>query len=374
MEIALAGGLSGGVLLVTPDICASLIVRNIELPKLLDLENDPDFVLAVGNTVRGDDGHLDYSAPDRLLDQPEGTLGRLKQHGADRRDGLVEIARAIVLHRIARLAPQPGEPRALHVSAQSRSVPHANDQDEVDLSIRLRPAAAGRLPSRSGLKDLKRALALLPEAVSLRAPETVRVSGGAHLTVAFAIGSALPATLVGDVVVEATDGHAWSTGTVSTPPGDSPLTRVVGHGGKPRTPSGTRKTVLAYVDLLPDRSDAAYARLLHDHPQTFEAWEHIRAVADAPLDPATAGPLIAEVASRLRKISQENGNADLHLLLRCPFPLALLLGRLLNTLRVTAYEWDRAGDGDTDQRPLYVAALATAATDVGGPISSVLLP
>jgi hypothetical protein len=179
---------------------------------------------------------------------------------------------------------------------------------------------------------------------------------------------------VGDVVVEATDGQTWSTGTVSTPPKDSPLTRVVGHGAKARTPAGTAKTVLAYVDLLPDRSDDAYARLLQDNPDTFDAWEHIRAVADGPLDPAGAGPLIAEVASRLRRISQDNGNANVHLLLRCPFPVALLLGRLLNTLRVTAYEWDRARDSDVDQRPLYVPTLATAATDARGPITAVLLP
>lgn len=371
---ALACGLSGAVLLVTPEIRESTVVRSVELPELLELEKDPDFVLAVGNTVRDGDGHLDYSAPDRLLDQPEGTLGRLKQHGADRRDGLVKIAREIVLHRVARLASSPGGPRVLHVSVQSRSVPHANDQDDADLSLRLRPATAGRLPSRSGLKDLKKALPLLPEAVSIRSPHSVRVTGGAHLTVAFAIGSALPTTLVGAVVVEATDGQAWSTGTVSTPPGESPRTRVVGHGAKPRTPAGTAKTVLAYVDLLPDRSDDAYARLLQDNPDAFDAWEHVRAADDGPLDPPTAGPLIAEVASRLRKISQDNGNADVHLLLRCPFPVALLLGRLLNTLRVTTYEWDRAADGDSDQRSLYVPTLAIAATDAHGPITAVLLP
>jgi hypothetical protein len=371
---ALTDGLSGGVLLITPEICESSVVRNVELPELLDLEKDPDFVLAVGNTVRRDDGKLDYAAPDRLLDQPDGTLGRLKQHGADHRDGLVKIAREIVLHRVARLAPPPGEARVLHVSIQSRSVPHANDQDEADLSIRLRPAAAGRLPSRSGLEDLKTALPLLPEAVSVRSPQTVRVTGGAHLTVAFALGAALPTTLVGKVVVEATDGQAWTTGTVSLPPGEVPLTRVVGHGAKPRTPAGTAKTVLAYVDLLPDRSDDAYTRLLSENPGAFDAWEHVRPAGDGALDPATAGPLIAEVASRLRKISQDNGNGDVHLLLRCPFPVALLLGRLLNTLRLTAYEWDRAADGDADQRPRYVPTLAIAATDSGGPVTSVLLP
>lgn len=374
LKEALASGLSGGVLLVTPDIAKSTVVRNVELPELLVLEKDPDFVLAVGNIVRDSDGNLDYGAPDQLLDQPDGTLGRLKQHGADRRTGLVKIAREIVLHRIAGLAPAAGDPSVLHISVQSRSMPHANDQDAADLSVRLRPAAAGRLPSRSGLKDLKKALPLLPEAVSLRSPQTVRVTGGAHLSVAFAIGSALPATLVGDVRVEATDGQSWTTGTVSTPPGETPLTRVAGHNARTRTAPATAKTVVAYVDLLPDRSDDAYTRLLNNNPEAFDAWEHVRAAADAPLDPESAGPLIAEVASRLRKLSQDNGNADVHLLLRCPFPVAVLLGRLLNTLRVTVYEWARTAEDDTDQRPLYVPALTVAASDADGPIAAVLLP
>ena len=101
---ALASGLSGGVLLVTPDLARSNVVRTVEAPKLLELEKDPAFVLAVGNTVRLPNGDLDYNAPDDLLGMPRGTLGRLKQHGADTPDGLVKIAREIVLHRVARLA------------------------------------------------------------------------------------------------------------------------------------------------------------------------------------------------------------------------------------------------------------------------------
>jgi hypothetical protein len=373
---ALASGLSGGILLITPDIASSHVVRTVEVPRLLDLEKDSDFVLVVGNTVRLADGSLNYGAPDDLLGLPQGTLGRLKQHGSDTRDGLVRIAREIVLHRVARTVPVDGStgPRVLHISVQTRTVPHANDIDLADLSIRLRPAAAGRLPSRDGLKDLRKALPLLPEAVSLRAPQTVRVTGGAHLTVAFALGSALPATLVGNLVVEGTDSSTWSTGTVSTPPGAIALTRTVGHGAKAVTTTGTAKNVLAYVDLLPEPSNAAYTRLLGENPNLFDAWMHLRPSTDVPLDPSTAGVLVAEVASRLRQLSQDHDNADLHLALRVPFPVAVLLGRLLNTLRITAYEWDHAPAGDADARPRYVRALAVAPTSTDGVISAVLLP
>lgn len=372
---ALASGLSGGLLLITPDIAMSSVVRTIEAPKLLALEKDPVFVLAVGNTVRLPDGRLDYGAPDELLGTPRGTLGRLKQHGADSRDGLAKIAREIVLHRVARLAsPQASaDPDVLHISVQTRAVPHANDTDEADLSIRLRPATAGRLPSGDGLLDLMQVLPLLPEAVTMRAPRTVRMTGGAHLTVAFAFGSALPSTLVGALEVEGTDGTVWTTGTVSSPAGASPLTRVEGHGAGEVKPTGTAKHVLAYVDLLPDLSNAAYSRLLAERPD-FDAWLHVRPSADGPLDPATAGPLVTEIASRLRKLSQEHDNAHLHLALRAPFPVAVLLGRLLNTMRIIAYEWDHAPSGDTDARPRYVPALAVAATTANGPISAVLLP
>lgn len=370
---ALARGLSGGLLLVTPDIARSSVVRTIEVPKLLALEKDPVFVFAVGNTVRLPDNRLDYGAPDSLLGMPRGTLGRLKQHGADSRDGLAKIAREIVLHRVARLAGASADPGVLHVSVQTRAIPHANDMDEADLSIRIRPATAGRLPSSDGLLDLMQALPLLPEAVSVRAPRTVRVTGGAHLTVAFALGSALPSTLVRAVEVEGTNDAVWQTGTVSTPAASAALTYVEGQGAGEVKLRGAEKHVFAYIDLLPDLSNSAYMRLLTERPN-FDAWLHVRPIAGGPLDPATAGPLVTEVASRLRRLSQEHDNADLHLALRAPFPVAVLLGRLLNTIRVTAYEWDHAPDGDTDARPRYVPALDVAATTANGPISAVLLP
>jgi len=49
-----------------------------------------------------------------------------------------------------------------------------------------------------------------------------------------------------------------------------------------------------------------------------------------------------------------------HLFLRTPFPIALLLGRPLNTLEVTLYEWD-----DTGVAPRYVE-VATVASGRGG--------
>ncbi len=72
LDEALNSGLSGAVLLVTPDIVHSEIVREQELPALLELEADPAFTFAIGNVITDATGTLDYGAPDHLLPQPTG--------------------------------------------------------------------------------------------------------------------------------------------------------------------------------------------------------------------------------------------------------------------------------------------------------------
>jgi len=99
----------------------------------------------------------------------------------------------------------------------------------------------------------------------MRAPQTVRVTGGAHLTVAFALGSALPATLVGNVTA-GTDDSVWQTGTVSAPPSAVALTCIEGHGARPVTATGTAKNVLAYVDHIRGRSGGAGRHDLPERP------------------------------------------------------------------------------------------------------------
>ena len=91
---ALESGLSGAVLLVTPGIEHSRVVREVELPQLLELEGNEAFTLSVLSTIESGPGKLDYDAPDRLLAQPSGTLGRLKQELADTPRQRADAARA----------------------------------------------------------------------------------------------------------------------------------------------------------------------------------------------------------------------------------------------------------------------------------------
>ena len=78
---ALEGGLSGAVVVVTPDITNSKVVRGLELPRLLELAKDPRFTLAFANTIPDvqDPERPDYEAPDRLL-RTRWQLTRLRNH------------------------------------------------------------------------------------------------------------------------------------------------------------------------------------------------------------------------------------------------------------------------------------------------------
>lgn len=372
LDEALDSGLSGGVLVVTPEIAKSGVIRHRELPRLLELADDRDFVMAVASTVRKASGDPDYRAPDRLLEQP-GVFGSLKQYDVSDRDGLAVLVRDMAAFRAGRLAARLDASAPLHLSLQTRGRPRPHADGTADLPIVLRQPTGGRLPSRLGALDLQTALPFLPDTLARTGARSVRVTGGAHLSLAFAVGAALPSTLVGSMAVEDRDGELWACASVS---GTTPetLVRRVSHGMAPLPETGAARTVVALVELLPDTSEQAYTRLLTEH-DGFAAWEYLRPAAPGRLDPATAGPLIEEVASRLRALSQRHGNATLHLLLRCPFPVAVLLGRLCNTLRCVVYEWDDTeAPGDPDHRPRYVPSVAVAASRADGPITEVLLP
>ena len=92
LEEALQSGLSGAVLLVTPDMAASRVVKEIELPHLLRLEAEGGFTLSIASTIEAETGSLDYSAPDRLLSRSD--LRGLRQDPALTPRDIANIARS----------------------------------------------------------------------------------------------------------------------------------------------------------------------------------------------------------------------------------------------------------------------------------------
>ena len=190
---ALESGLSGAVLLVTPEIEHSRIVREIELPQLLQLAENPAFTLSVLSVIEREPEKLDYGAPDRLLAQPEGTLENFKQKPARTQRQRADAAHAQCQRRMQAVRSNVGAASGvITLDVQTRIPPFATRVDS-DLVLRLRPPMDGdRRPHYQGLHDLKLFLSDLPQLVALAGAEHAKMRGGAHLSVAYALGAALP--------------------------------------------------------------------------------------------------------------------------------------------------------------------------------------
>lgn len=370
LQEALASGLSGAILVVTPEVAMSDVIQNTELPALLALAEDPAFTLSIVSTITTNQtsGKLDYAAPDRLLSTANGTLATIDQRPVATASARAEVASAQARRRLEHLRPEVERAGAeLLLDIQSRVPPFAARND-AHLVMRLRPPIAGqRRPHRRGLEDLQGFLGQLPQLVAISGASCLHVRGGAHLSVACALGSAVPTTLLGAVKVTDTAGTAWDLEGQAPTPGPENLIAPV----EPASHHRERGPVLVYVDLLPQRSDPAYLDLVAR--SDFAGVAHLRPVADGLLDPGRARELVGAVAAAIRELAAVHGTTEVHVLLRCPYPLALLIGRSLNTLTVHLYEWEDAPDAGVSD-PRYVPSIVLRSGAGGSPIHHVSAP
>jgi len=370
---AIEEGISGAVLVITPEIAASRVVRMVEAPRLIALhEGYPQFALGIANQVEREPGRLDYSAPDQLLERNPQTLTGVDQH-ATSRDGLLAVVRQMTFHRVAQCRPLvAADAGAFRISIQTRNTPQVYDRTDSHLDVRVRPSQHERLPSAEGLSDLKDTIAFLPDAVTRADARRVLITGGAHPSVAIALGAALPSSRIGEIAVLDQQGAEWVSGTEASFGSDNHI-RVVSEGVSSGAPSG-RPAVAVFLDLMETSSPAAFERLLEESAGSFVAWKHLGRATQGLVDPADAGELAAQAAAYIRRASTENDNAEIHLAFRGPFPMAVLAGRLTNTLRVVAYEWDDSDPADgVDWRPRYVPSLDLRTSTGSGVIRKVML-
>lgn len=364
---ALTCGLSGAALLVTPDIRQSSVVRDIEVPGLLQLEPDPAFTFAVGSiiskpttskgssTARAD---LDYSAADVLLAQSPGTLGRFKQYPLFDDADVAVLAREIAAQRMTAIRAT-GNPDLL-LDIQTRLDPRGTPP-EVPLAVRTRPPKSGsRLPDPRIWPPYAAFLADLPRLLSVAGAQRLHIRGGAHLTVAFALGAAVPTTSRWPVTVEDQAGAIWGQPDSNAAPRRVRLqeTSEVGQAHDPAAP------VAIYVDLVPaDPPGDAFADHAATNRERYAATLRLQAARRGLIPAESSIALITDLAQRIRNCAAQARTHRVHLFLRVPFPVAVLLGRTLNTLEVTLYEWD-----DTTDMPRYAEMIIVASGRGGGPI------
>lgn len=372
LEQALTEGLSAGVLVVTPDIVDSEIVRERELPRLLQLDEDPAFSLCIANKVArtGSESKCDYDAPDRLLRlSPARIIADKKQANVLDPAGELEITRDLLMHRIEQRRPEiRAEGRDLTIRVQSRPAPSAVDADDDDLHMRIKEATEGRLPSPDGLELLRRTLPLTGDAVFAAGARRVQISGGAHLSIGLALGAALPETKIGNVAVLDVQNNAWESTPTSDDPGVTELNVEVLRT-EPIQPSRATNKVAVFVTLTAAPDFTAFERLVRESAGGFVNAEIVSVTNPCRIEPQEAGRLSQAVAQHIKRVSADHGRAEVHLAFHGPFPMAVLVGRYLNTLRTVAYEWD----GDTISGPRYRPAITLEPGVAGGPITAVLL-
>lgn len=369
LQEALASGLSGAILVVTPQIADSKVVREVELPALLDLAKNRAFTLSIVSTISRPDqpGMLDYGAPDRLVGVAAGTLSAIEQSPGVSGVQRADVARRLARRRLEHLRPAIADGGELVLDLQTRVPPFAAQHD-AHLVVRLRPPMDGhRRPDARGLADLQAFLGQLPQLVAISGASQMRVRGGAHLSVACAFGAAVPTTLMGSVEVVDTSGKPWLLAGQAPSAGPERVLVPV----SPPSHNHDRGPVLVYVDLLPQRSDAAYDDLVAKND--FASVVHMRPVAAGLLEPAEAGRTVGDVIAAVREIAGSHGTTEVHLLLRCPYPVALLIGRCLNTLTVHLYEWEDAVEGDAAS-PRYVPSVVLRSGAGGSPVDRVSAP
>lgn len=361
LEIALTHGLSAATLIVTDDIANSEVIRDRELPRLLQLDENPGFSLAIANDVAGANGRPDYSAPDRLLGlSPERVLHDKKQSNGRTPAGRLEIVRDLVAHRLeTRRAEVVARGNAIDVMIQTRPAPTAMDADlGADLHIRI-PAPTGtqKIPARSSLQALQQTLPISSDAAHATGAQVIRVRGGAHLSIALTLGAAFPETRFATLEVLDRFDNVWSSRADGAP-------RAVTESEVALVSVDSSGPVAIAIALTANPDTQAFETLASNGG--FSAAIRLDLADFSNLDPNEGGALAIDLADRIKRIARERGGSQVHLAFQGPFTMAVLLGRLLNTVRTVTYEWD-----DTTSPAVYRPVVTLGLGYANSPIVAI---
>lgn len=355
------------VLIVTPDIVKSEVVRNIELPALLKRAEDPNFCLCIANAVQARAGKLecDYDAPDELLGTSwKETLANRNQVNLLETSGSEEIVQILLKHRLKqRQAINTFDKRdfTIHIDTRwtgVRPVPQGED-----LHILLEPSEDSRLLSAESMDLLRKTLPLISSAVQSSRAQSIRISGHAHLSVGLALGAALPETLVNVLNVEHRDGQTWSSFSSQQNSDANPI-RVSSPIHAQVKPGKTPRIAL-FVNLLRSADDEAFNSLVVNSARPFHAAGSITLTEDRDISSHEAAHLSKDIARQIKELARSiNGasQAEVHLAYAGPLPMAVLIGRLLNTLTTVVYEYDNNA---------YTPVFSLNPGQEGGPITAI---
>lgn len=334
LEEALRSGLSGGVLVTSSEASESEVIQEVEAPTLLRLSEGGDFTFAVGSLLtKPGSSRLDLDAPDRILGFRPGTLRKYKQYALNDAESRCELARSLAIQRMKLLSAQ--RVAEIGVDIQTRSVPVAR-RGALPIMIRTRPPlGSARIPTQVAWENLAMGLRYLPDSVDASGADRVMITGGAHLSAAFALGAAVPTGSRWPVSVRAQDSCEWAES--ATPSVE--LLDELQCGVEELSRDADRIAVL--VDLLEgaSRTDAFDAHIGRERFR-YACALRFSLSTRRRIDAGEGYAIATQVVGGIREHAARVPTSRISVFLLTPFPLAVILGRMANTLEVELHEWD----------------------------------
>jgi hypothetical protein len=161
------------------------------------------------------------------------------------------------------------------------------------------------------------------------------VRSAVHLSIAFAVGAALPRTLPTPIEVHGQFDEHWA---------DRPL-RLAGELTVSTEPMNGSGALAAFVDLVPGRAPSrAFEAHLSLNQSRYVSAITVDWVSDREIAPEVGSSLASHIASLIRDHAGQFGVNRVSLFLRTPSAIAFLMGRSFNTFVVDLFEWENEGD------------------------------
>lgn len=355
---ALDHGLSGGILVLTPEVTDSVAVVDVEAPRLFALTKDPAFTFAIINEILEEDGSIDRHAPSQITNLDPDIDSILQYSTHDPYRPLPAVARGFAKSRLRQMrVGREGSPLVIDMQTRRAASAYASTADLVFRAVP--PSTGARVPADDVWEDLDAMLAWLPDVLAASRAAEVVFSGGGHLTVAFTIGAALPSSSGIRLAALDAKGELWRRPIASGPP---PRAQPLGSEPLPvPQPGGSGVAIAVDLHPAPPPVDSFAAHMAGDPGRYVAAY---RIERRAWLNAGDGPEAVAQATEEIRRLAAKHQDLNVHLFLRMPWVAALLLGASLNTLLLTLYEWDNSGAGV----PAYVMTRTVASGLGGGPV------
>ena len=365
LERVLGKETSAGVIIVTPNTGQSDMMINLEVPMLLSLANDPDFPLVIANTVQKLEGGIDYDAPYRYLKIDAKTSSDINQFNGSNKDGITKLVSEMLNSRIQYILERMESTGAdtITINVETRMPANTEEKCKGDLQIRINPDKENpRNLSKQGLEDLKEMLPLVSNTLQAQAEnKKIQITGRMHLTPALAIGAAFPGTKFKEIEILDRDDNIWCSKREISAPKDAVevfISRPTGGN------DDVQNQVAVLISMAPRCDKSLFDKIVKGNK--FDKVIVISTNYDQ-IDHRWAGELSREIIRKLGNVIGES-RPLIHLAYHGPAALAILVGRLLNTYKVVAYERTEKQYGNPIPEDVYSRTLLI---NVGCPIQAV---